>query len=111
MVGDQILWKVAPMKGVMIFRKKSKISPTFIGPFEILHRVGEVAYELALPPSLEGLHPVVHVFMSKKYHSDWLYIIQWDSVLFDENMPFEKEPVAILDRKVRKLRSKEIASV
>ena len=70
-----------------------------------------MAYELALPPRLSGVHPVFHVSMLKKYHGDGNYIIRWDSVLCDENLSYEEEPVAILDREVRKLRSREIAFV
>ena len=57
------------------------------------------------------MHPVFHVSMLKRYHGDGNYIIRWDSVLLDENLYYEEEPVAILDRKVRKLRSREIASI
>ena len=73
--------------------------------------MGEVAYELALPPGLSGVHPVFHVSMLKRYHGDGNYIIRWDSVLHDENLSYEEEPVAILGREVRKLRSREIASI
>ena len=73
--------------------------------------MGEVAYELALPPGLSGVHPVFHVSMLKRYHGDGNYIIRWDSVLLDENLSYEEEPIAILDREVRKLRSREIASI
>ena len=96
---------------MMRFRKRGKLSPRYIGPFEVLKRVGEVAYELALPPALSGVHPVFHVSMLKRYHGDGNYIIRWDSVLLDENLSYEEEHVAILDREVRKLRSKEIASI
>ncbi|TMX03423.1 hypothetical protein EJD97_016465 [Solanum chilense] len=78
MEGEQVLLKVSPMKGVMRFGKRGKLSPRYIGPFEVLKRLGEVAYELALPPGLSGVHP---------------------------------EPVAILEREIRKLRSREIASI
>ena len=57
------------------------------------------------------MHPVFHVSILKRYHGDRNYIIRWDSVLLDENLSYEEEPVAILDREVRKLRSREIASV
>ena len=108
MEGEQVLLKVSPMKGVMQFGKRGKLSPRYIGPFEVLKRVGEVAYELALPPGLSGVHPVFHVSMLKRYHGDGNYIIRWDSVLLDENLSYEEEPVAILDREVRKLRSREL---
>ena len=95
----------------MHFGKRGKLSPRYIGPFEVLKRIGEVAYELALPPRLSGVHPVFHVSMLKRYHGDGNYIIRWDSILLDENLSCEEEPVAILDREIRKLRSMEIASI
>ena len=98
------------MKGVVRFGKRGKLSPRYIGPFEVLKRVGEVAYELALPPGLSGVHPVFHVSMFKRYR-DGNYIIRSDSVLLNENLTYEEEPVAILDREIRKLRSREIASI
>ncbi|XP_069144506.1 uncharacterized protein [Solanum lycopersicum] len=103
MEGEQVLLKVTPMKGVMRFGKRSKISPRNIGAFEVLKRVGKVAYELALSPRLSGVHPVFHVSMLKKYHGDGNYIIRWDSVLLDENLSYEEESVAIQDKEVRKL--------
>ena len=111
MEGEQVLLKVSPMKGVMRFSKRGKLSSRYIGLFEVLKRVGEVAYELALPRGLLGVHPVFHVSMLKKYHGDGNYIIRWDSVLLDENLSYEEEPVAILDREVRKLISRKIASM
>ena len=70
MEGEQVLLKVSPMKEVMRFGKRVKLSPRYIGPFEVLKRMAEVAYELALPPGLSGVHPVFHVSMLKKYHGD-----------------------------------------
>ncbi|XP_060170559.1 uncharacterized protein LOC132601492 [Lycium barbarum] len=111
MVGEQVLLKVSPMKGVMRFGNMGKINPRFIGPFKILNHVGDVAYELALPLGLSGVHTVFYVSMLKRYHGDGSFIIYWDFVLFDENFSYKEEPIVILDREVRKLRSKEIASV
>ena len=99
------------MKGVMRFGKKGKLSPRFIGPFEILRRVGEVAYKLALPPSLSAVHPIFHVSMLRKYILDESHVLSLDSVELSPDLTFEEEPIAILDRQVRKLRTKEIASV
>ncbi|XP_070017418.1 uncharacterized protein [Nicotiana sylvestris] len=70
MVGEKVLLRVSPLKGVMMFGKKGKLSPRYIGPFEMLERVGEVDYRLALSPSLSGVHPVLYVSMLKKYYGD-----------------------------------------
>ena len=99
------------MKGVMRFGKKGKLSPRFIGPFEILSRVGEVAYKLALPPSLSAVHPVFHVSMLRKYISDESHVISLDSAELGPDLTFEEEPIAIMDMQIRKLKTKEIASV
>ncbi|XP_070022422.1 uncharacterized protein [Nicotiana sylvestris] len=111
MVGERVLLRVSPMKGVMRFGKKGKLGLRFTGPFEILRRVGEVAYELALPSSLAGIHPVFHILILRRYHSDPSHVLDFNSVQLDKDLSYIEEPVAILDRHVRKLRSKNIASV
>ncbi|XP_070011045.1 uncharacterized protein [Nicotiana sylvestris] len=111
MVGERFLLRVSPTKGVMRFGKKGKLSPRFIGPFEVLWRVGEIAYKLALLPSLAGVHPVFHVSMLQKYHSDPSHVLDFSSVQLDKDLSYVEELVAILDRKIRKLGSKNIASV
>ncbi|XP_047259238.1 uncharacterized protein LOC124891561 [Capsicum annuum] len=111
MEGEQVLLKVSPMKGVMHFGKRGKLVPRYIRLFEILHHVGPVAYRLALPLSLSGVHPVFHVYMLKKFHDDGNYLIHRDSILLDENLSYEEELVPILDRDIHKLRTKEIVSV
>ena len=69
-VGDHVFLKVMPKRGVVRFDKCGKLLPRFIGPFEILERVGTVAYRLALPPSMSGVHEVFHVSMLRKYTLD-----------------------------------------
>ena len=76
------------MKGVMRFGKKGKLSPRFIGPFEILSRVGEVAYKLALLPSLLAVHPVFHVSMLQKYILNESHVLSLDSVELGPNLIF-----------------------
>ena len=66
-VGDHVFLKVMPKRGVVRFGKQGKLSPRFIGPFEILDRVGTVTYRLALTPSLSGVHEVFHISMLRKY--------------------------------------------
>ncbi|WMV54709.1 hypothetical protein MTR67_048094 [Solanum verrucosum] len=104
---ENVLLKVSPMKGVMRFDKKGKLSLRYIGPFEVLECVGPVAYRWALPPNLSGVHPVFHVSMLKRYHGD----AKWDSIVLDKDLIYEEEPITILDRDVRKLSTKEINSV
>ncbi|KAK4710034.1 hypothetical protein R3W88_004547 [Solanum pinnatisectum] len=109
--GENFFLKVSPMKEVMRFGKKGKLSPRYIGPFEILECVGSVAYRLTLPPKLSGVHSIFHMSMLKTYHGNENYIIKWDSIVLDKDLQYEEEPIAILDRDVRKLRTKEIKSV
>ena len=111
MVGDQVFLRVSPMKGVMRFGKKGKLSPRYIGPFEILERIGAVAYRLALPPELSMVHPVFHVSMLRKYMPDPSHVIMPQTIQLDENLSYVEEPIAIVDRQVKKLRSKEVPSV
>ncbi|WMV32788.1 hypothetical protein MTR67_026173 [Solanum verrucosum] len=96
---------------VMRFNKKGKLSSRYVRPFEILDYVGLVAYRLAIPHGLSGVHQVFQVSMLKKYYSDRDYIIKWDLVLLDTDLSYEEEPIAISDRDVQKLRTKEIMSV
>ncbi|XP_070040277.1 uncharacterized protein [Nicotiana tomentosiformis] len=111
MVGKKVLLKVLLMKRIMRFRKKGKLRPRFIGPTEVLKRVGEVAYKLALTPSLSGVHPVFHVCMLRKYHDDLSYVLDFNTVQLDNSLGYEEEPVAIVDKQVRQLRSKTISTV
>ena len=77
-VGDYVFLRVSPMRGVKRFRTKGKLSPRFIGPFQILDRLGAVTYRIALPPSLSGVHNVFHVSMLRKYVSDPTHVLSYE---------------------------------
>ena len=80
-VGDHIFLKVMPKKAVVRFGKCGKLSLRFIGPFEILERVGTVAYRLALPPSMSGVHEVFQVSMLRKYTPDPAHVVDWGQMI------------------------------
>ena len=109
--GDKVYLKISPMKGVMRFGKKGKLSPCYVSPYEILQMVGKVAYELILLSELDSIHPVFHVSMLKKYIGDPESIQPIEGLSVDENLSNEKVPDEILDRQVKKLRNKDVASV
>ncbi|KAA0067940.1 pol protein [Cucumis melo var. makuwa] len=108
-VGDMVFLKVAPMKGVLRFEKKGKLSPRFVGPFEILERIGPVAYRLALPPSFSTVHDVFHVSMLRRYVADPTHVVDFEPLQMSENLSYEEQPVEILAREVKKLRNREIS--
>ncbi|KAM6543380.1 hypothetical protein CsatB_007827 [Cannabis sativa] len=99
------------MKGIRRFGKKGKLSPRFIGPFGILEKVGQVAYRLALPPSLSAVHNVFHVSMLRKYVSDPMHIMSYEALELQADLPYDEQPIQILDRKEKVLQSKTIALV
>ena len=110
-VGDMVFLKVAPMKGVMRFGKKGKLSPRFVGPFEILKCIGKVAYTLALPPTLARVHNLFHVSMLRKYISDSSHVLNYEPLKIKDNLTYEEVPIQILDRKDQVLRTKTISLV
>ena len=86
-----------PKRGVVRFGKEGKLSTRFIGPFEVLESVGSVAYRLALPSSLSGVHEVFHVSMLRKYIPDLTHVVDWSALVVDADGTFEEGPVRILD--------------
>ena len=86
-----------PKRRMVRFDKHRKLSPRFIGPFKILERVGTVAYRLALPPSMSGVHEVFHVSMLRKYTPDPAHVVDWGQIEVDTDGTFEEGPVCILD--------------
>ncbi|XP_070042764.1 uncharacterized protein [Nicotiana tomentosiformis] len=111
MVDEKVLLRVSPMKGMMRFGKKGKFSPRYIGPFEVLERVREVAYRLSLPPNLSGFQLMFHVSMLRKYYGDLSHVLDFSMVQLDGDLTYNVESVAIFDRQVQKLSSKNIALV
>ncbi|GKB99394.1 putative reverse transcriptase domain-containing protein [Tanacetum coccineum] len=110
-VGDRVLLKVSPWKGVIHFRKKGKLAPRYVGPFEILERIGPVAYRLRLPKELSSVHDTFHVSNLKKCLADANLYVPLDETKIDKTLCFVEEPVEIMDREVRSLKRSKISIV
>ena len=102
---------VSPLRGVKRFGVRGKLRPRFVGPFEILERVGEVAYKLAMPRALSGVHNIFHVSMLWKYVSDSTHVLSYENLELDQDLSYEEKSVQILDRKDKVLQNKTIALV
>ena len=100
-----------PKRGVVRFEKWGKLSPRFIEPFEVLERVGTVAYQLALPPNLSGVHEVFLVSMLQKYTPDPTHVVDWGELVVDAEGTFEEGPVCIMDNREHVLRGKTVRLV
>ena len=98
-------------RGVVKFDKRGKLSPRFIGPLEILERIGTVAYWLALPPNMSGVHEVFHVSMLRKYTPDPAHVVDWGQIEVDTDGTFEEGQVCILDSRDQVLRRKTVRLV
>ena len=103
--------RVTPMTGVGRALKSKKLTPKFIGPYQISERIGTVAYRIGLPPHLSNLHDVFHVSQLRKYVADPSHVIPRDDVQVRDNLTVETLPLRIDDRKVKTLRGKEIPLV
>nr|GFB17835.1 putative nucleotidyltransferase, ribonuclease H [Tanacetum cinerariifolium] len=109
--GDRVFLKVSPARGFRCFGIKGKLSPRFIGPFEILDRVGEVSYRLALPPQLSHVHNVFHVSLLRGYKYHPLHVISYPFDQIRADLSYFEEPEAMLDRQDRVMRKKTIPFV
>ncbi|KAJ9566644.1 hypothetical protein OSB04_002610 [Centaurea solstitialis] len=110
-VGDRVLLKVSPWKGLIRFGKKGKLSPRFVGPFVILERIGPVAYRLDLPPELSFIHDTFHVSNLKKCLSEETVVLPLEEIQIDEQLRTTEEPIEILDREIKQLRRSKIPIV
>ena len=110
-VGDKVFLKVSPWRKILRFGKKGKLSPRFIGPYEVLERIGPMVYRLALPPELAKLHNVFHVSMLRRYRSDESHILPVQDVQVQADLSYDEELKAILAREVKQLRNKQVPLV
>ncbi|GJZ60930.1 putative reverse transcriptase domain-containing protein [Tanacetum coccineum] len=110
-VGDMVMLKVSPWKGVIRFGKRGKLSPRYIGPFKIIERIGPVAYKLELPEKLRGIHSTFHVSNLKRCLADENLIIPLEEIQLDDKLHFIEEPVEIMDREVKRLKQSRIPIV
>nr|GEW86706.1 putative reverse transcriptase domain, ribonuclease H-like domain, aspartic peptidase domain protein [Tanacetum cinerariifolium] len=110
-VGDYVLLKVSPWKGVVRFGKKGKLAPRFVRPFEIIEKVGPVVYRFDLPEELEGVHDTFHVLKLKKCLADQTLQLSLDEIRVNDNLNFVEEPVEIMARVFKKLKRSRISIV
>jgi len=109
--GDHVFLRVTPMTGIGRAIKSRKLTPRFVGPYQILRRICVVAYEIALPPHLANLHNVFHVSQLRKYVADLSHVLESDDIQIREDLTVNTGPIRILDSQVKKLRGKEIQIV
>ncbi|GMJ08650.1 hypothetical protein HRI_004534200 [Hibiscus trionum] len=110
-VGEKVFLKVSPWKKVMRFGRKGKLSPRFIGPYEIVERIGPVAYRLRLPSKLERIHDVFHVSMLRKYISYPSHVMPVEEIELNPDLSYNEEPIEILASDSKVLRGKTIELV
>ena len=110
-VGDHVFLKVMPKRGLVRFDKRGKLSSKFIEPFEILEKVGTIAYRLALPANMSGVHKVLHVSMLRRYTPDSAHVMDWGEIEIDTDGTFEEGPVCIMDSRDQVLRRKAVRLV
>ncbi|GJW57981.1 putative reverse transcriptase domain-containing protein [Tanacetum coccineum] len=107
-VGDRVMLKVSPWKGVVRFGKRGKLNPRYDGPFKVLAKVGAVAYKLELPQELSRVHNTFHVSNLKKCYSDEPLTVSLEGLHIDDKLYFVEEPVEIMDREVKRLKQSRI---
>ena len=107
-VGDKVFLKVLSLRKILRFGKKGKLSPRFIGPYEILERIDPMEYRLALPLELAKLQNVFHMSMLQRYRPDESHILPVQEIQVQADLSYDEEPKAILAREVKQLRNKKV---
>nr|GFB65861.1 putative reverse transcriptase domain-containing protein [Tanacetum cinerariifolium] len=110
-VGDKVMLKVSPWKGVVRFGKRGKLNPMYVGPFKVLERIGDVAYKLDLLEELSRVHNTFHGSNLKKCHADEPLVVPLDGLHFDDKLQFVEELEEIMDREVKRLKRIQIPLV
>ncbi|GJR29289.1 putative reverse transcriptase domain-containing protein [Tanacetum coccineum] len=110
-VGDRVMLKVSPWKGVVRFGKRGKLNPRYVGPFKVLAKVGKVAYRLELPQELSKVHHTFHVSNLKKCYADKLLVMSLEGIHVDDKLRFVEEPVEIMEREIKQLKRSRIPLV
>nr|GFC25552.1 putative reverse transcriptase domain-containing protein [Tanacetum cinerariifolium] len=103
-VGDKVMLKVSPWKGVVRFGKRGKLNPRYVGPFKLLERIGDVAYKIDLLEELSRVYNTFYVSNLKKCHVDEPLAVPLDGLHFDDKLHFVQEPVEIVDHEVKRLK-------
>ncbi|GKD22986.1 putative reverse transcriptase domain-containing protein [Tanacetum coccineum] len=110
-VGDKVMLKVSPWKGVVRFSKRGKLNPRYVGPFKVLENVRSVVYNLELPEELSRVHNTFHVSNLKKCYADEPLVVPLDGLHFDDKLQFVEEPVEIMDHEVKQLKRSRVPIV
>nr|GEW08958.1 putative reverse transcriptase domain-containing protein [Tanacetum cinerariifolium] len=110
-IGDRVMLKVSPWKGVVRFGKLRKLNPRYIGPFKVLSKVRDVAYRLELPQQLSRVHNMFYVSNLKKCLSDESLVIPLKELRINDKLHFVQEPVKIMDREIKKLKRSRITII
>lgn len=110
-VGDRVMLKVSPMKGVMRFSKKGKLSPKYVGPFEVLALIGDAACRLALPPSYGHVHNVFHVSMLRKYQHDDANVMNMEEPNLNVDLTYAEQPIEVLEYQTKHMKNKMVPMV
>ncbi|GKA06700.1 putative reverse transcriptase domain-containing protein [Tanacetum coccineum] len=110
-VGDRVMLKVSPWKGVVRFGKRGKLNPRYVRPFKVLAKVGKVAYKLELPQELSRVHHTFHVSNLKKCYADKPLVMPLEGIHVDDKLQLVGEPVEIMERKIKRLKRSRIPLV